>query len=167
MDCSWVPLCLLLAPLGLLLASSWLLLGCSWAPLRHSKTSFLLAFLWVSPWDLYFRLRGSKKLPLGLLLALLGLLLACSRLLLGSSWAPLGSFWLLMGSFWLPLGYFFFGRRAFSKDDIVYVFLCSRFPLGLLLGPLGSSWTRLGLLLGSSRPPESCLRTLPSPPSSL
>ena len=212
------------------MACSWLLLASSWAPLRRSKTRCLRTFLWVSPWDLYFQFRGSKKLPLGLFLgsslpplgsswAPLGFLLAPLGLLLGSpetlqdsfftnvfvglalgpvfsasglqktsSWAPLGSSWaplgllsaplgLLLGSSWLLLAphglllasswLLFFGRGAFSKDDIVYVFLCSRFPLGLLLGPLGSSWTRLGLLLGSSRPPESCLRTLPSPPSSL
>ena len=112
---SWAPLGLLLAPLGLLLGSSWPPLGSSWASLRRSGTRFLRTFLWVSPWDLYFRLRGSKKPPLGLLLALLGLLLACSRLLLGSSWAPLGSSWLLMGSFWLPLGCFFWPRGFFQR----------------------------------------------------
>ena len=113
---SWRPLGLfldslglLLAPLGLPLASSWPPLGPSWPPLgslwallRRSGTCVLRVFWWVSPWDLYFRPRGSKPLSLGLSLGYSWLLLGFSWALLRSSLAPFGlvlaSSWLLWGS---------------------------------------------------------------------
>ena len=166
---SWRPLGLfldslglLLAPLGLPLASSWPPLGPSWPPLgslwallRRSGTCVLRVFWWVSPWDLYFRPRGSKPLSLGLSLGYSWLLLGFYWALLRSSLAPFGlvlaSSWLLWGS---P------GTLWDSCFSNVFVGLA----LGLVLSASGlqdtSSWAPLGLLLapfglllGSSWPP--------------
>ena len=123
---SWAPLGLLLAPLGLLLGSPETLQDC-----------FLLAFLWVSPWDLYFRPRDSKKPPLGLFL--------------GSSLPPLGSSWAPLGFLLAPLG-LLLGTPETLQD----LFFTSVF-VGLALGSVfvasglrkTSSCTVFGLLLAS------------------
>jgi len=140
---SWPPLGSSWAPVG----SSWPPLGSSWASLRRSGTRFLRTFLWVSPWDLYFRFRSSWA-PLGFLLAPLGVFLGSPETLqdsfftsvfVGLSLGPVfwasglqkTFFWAPLGSSWAPLG------------------LLSA-PLGLLLG---SSWVLLApheLLLASS-----------------
>ena len=129
---------LALGAFGLLLGSSWPPLGSSWASLRRSRTRFLRTFLWVSPWDLYFRPRGSKKPPLGLFL--------------GSSWPPLGSSWAPLGLLLAPLGLLLGSPETLQDSLFTNVFV------GLALGPVfsvsglqkTSSWTVLGFLFASS-----------------
>ena len=162
---SWRPLGLfldslglLLAPLGLPLASSWPPLGPSWPPLgslwallRRSGTCVLRVFWWVSPWDLYFRPRGSKPLSLGLSLGYSWLLLGFSWALLRSSLAPFG---LVLASSWLLWG------SPGTLWDLCFSNVFVGLALGLVLSasglqdtsswaPLGSCWPPLGFLLAS------------------